>query len=296
VYDLFNEESPFEAIAACYAVMAACPQHTFHVLTDGLERAGEFFGWLAERDGIGKYVRSCTANDAAQHGLYKYFDGLTITAEIWGRKVRARNDPWMQVFNAASFGPSLSNVLHGASIFTQADADKNIPFLLRIPGRRFLSIEPLIAPVNIRSYLMDGDDPGRCANCGQGHGFQRCPNYGGISKTLADDCHCVFHRGTKPCADFKRQNFAINWVIVGGESGHGARPMHPDWARSLRDQCVAAGVPFFFKQHGEYVHGFSNVTHCIEAHGTYFTRVGKKKAARLLDGRTWDEFPEARTV
>lgn len=62
----------------------------------------------------------------------------------------------------------------------------------------------------------------------------------------------------------------IDWVIVGGESGHHARPMNIDWVRSLRDQCSAAGVPFFFKQHGG---------------------VQKHRTGRLLDGRTWDEFP-----
>lgn len=63
------------------------------------------------------------------------------------------------------------------------------------------------------------------------------------------------------------RHLVIDWVIVGGESGHNARPMHPDWARSLRDQCQDAGVPFFFKQWG------------------------KKAAGRLLDGREWNEFP-----
>jgi protein gp37 len=63
----------------------------------------------------------------------------------------------------------------------------------------------------------------------------------------------------------------IHWVIVGGESGPGARPLHPDWVRCLRDQCVAAGVPFFFKQWGG---------------------VNKKRNGRVLDGRTWDELPQ----
>jgi protein gp37 len=62
----------------------------------------------------------------------------------------------------------------------------------------------------------------------------------------------------------------IDWVIVGGESGHGARPMEETWALAIRDQCHRAGVPFFFKQWGG---------------------VNKKKAGRLLDGRTWDEMP-----
>lgn len=69
----------------------------------------------------------------------------------------------------------------------------------------------------------------------------------------------------------------IDWVIVGGESGPNARPMHPEWVRSIRDQCVAAGVPFLFKQWGE--------------HDENGVKVGKKAAGRVLDGRVWDEYP-----
>lgn len=69
----------------------------------------------------------------------------------------------------------------------------------------------------------------------------------------------------------------IDWVIVGGESGPKARQMQAEWALDIRDQCVAAGVPFFFKQWGVY-----------DAAGK---KVGKKKAGRLLDGRLWDEMP-----
>jgi protein gp37 len=125
------------------------------------------------------------------------------------------------------------------------------------------------------------------------------------------------------------------WLVCGGESGPKARPMHPDWPRAVRDQCVAAGVPFFFKQWGEWapfkqkseddlesgdywlsVGGMNKVypsrgrnqrasgalvpRKCMahEAHrltdGKWMVRVGKKRAGRLLDGRVWDEFPEAR--
>lgn len=84
------------------------------------------------------------------------------------------------------------------------------------------------------------------------------------------------------------------WAICGGESGHGARPMHPDWARSLRDQCVAAGVPFLFKQWGEWV-SVSEVAgsgaHFQFEDGSTLRRVGKKAAGRMLDGRTWDQLP-----
>jgi protein gp37 len=90
----------------------------------------------------------------------------------------------------------------------------------------------------------------------------------------------------------------IHWVIVGGESGPNARPMHPDWARSIRDQCVSAGVPFFFKQWGEWLPDEDDDQ---PQPGRMFgpprqawptmRRVGKKAAGRQLDGRTWDEFP-----
>jgi protein gp37 len=119
---------------------------------------------------------------------------------------------------------------------------------------------------------------------------------------------------------FDREFDRLDWVIVGGESGPGARPMHPDWARSLRDQCVAAGVPFFFKQWGEwgsttvgnigpdrnldgdgpewtafrkhdhqFVEPGQKVGRATGDYGMY--RVGKKAAGRVLDGQTWDEYP-----
>jgi protein gp37 len=102
----------------------------------------------------------------------------------------------------------------------------------------------------------------------------------------------------------------IDWIIVGGESGKNARPMHPGWVRSIRNQCVDAGVPFFFKQWGEWHYdspfeldhrrtymdrsgsffGYNNQDHYDEGR-LCFGRVGKKKAGRLLDGREWNEFP-----
>jgi protein gp37 len=99
------------------------------------------------------------------------------------------------------------------------------------------------------------------------------------------------------------------WVICGGESGPHARPMHPDWARSLRDQCAAAGVPFLFKQWGHYrpglagEHGARRIDSsgrevldrmAWDAEDAYVVPVGKHAAGRVLDGRTWDEMPEVR--
>lgn len=104
----------------------------------------------------------------------------------------------------------------------------------------------------------------------------------------------------------------LGWVIVGGESGPKARPMHPQWARALRDQCQAVGVPFLFKQWGEWVEGehardligddgvcrlkLGVTWRAPFDDGTRMARVGKKAAGRELDGRTWDEYPEQATA
>ncbi len=101
----------------------------------------------------------------------------------------------------------------------------------------------------------------------------------------------------------------IDWVVVGGESGHGARPMAPHWARDLRDQCTSAGVPFFFKQWGEWApNGFRGIGDFRGkellsgpvlddmGHREVIERVGKKAAGRELDGRTWDEYPSGARV
>lgn len=116
----------------------------------------------------------------------------------------------------------------------------------------------------------------------------------------------------RPCADVP----ALDWVIVGGETGHDARPMHPDWARSLRDQCERFGVPFMFKQWGQWTatpadrdlwepHAWVNAAtgevadeqRALEG-GDWvgMWKLGKHKTGRELDGHIWDEFPRARNL
>jgi len=142
----------------------------------------------------------------------------------------------------------LPNVWLGVSVEDQARADERIPDLLATPGAvRFLSCEPLLGPVDLKGWIYRGWD-------------------GDI-------------RHARPAA-------SISWVIAGGESGSGARPMHPDWARSLRDQCAAAGVPFLFKQWGEWQYAGD-----LADGGERFVKVGKKAAGRLLDGVEHSGFP-----
>jgi len=118
-----------------------------------------------------------------------------------------------------------SNVWIGTTVEDQTRADERIPALLQIPAKvRFLSCEPLLSPVNLTEFL-----PWKGEH--QSKGFPE-----------------VLGRQLRMCSDVP----GIDWVIAGGESGPGARPMHPDWPRSLRDQCQQSGVPFLFKQWGEW--------------------------------------------
>ncbi len=92
----------------------------------------------------------------------------------------------------------------------------------------------------------------------------------------------------------------IDWVIVGGESGTNARPMHPEWVLDIRDRCTEANVPFFFKQWGEWTLDIprpgSNQT-VIDVHddGKVMRRVGKKAAGHTLGGQTWNQYPKQRS-
>ncbi|MPV55914.1 hypothetical protein CFB46_11865 [Burkholderia sp. HI2761] len=171
------------------------------------------------------------------------------------------------------------NVWIGATIVNQEEADRDIPKLLTVPARvRFLSIEPMLGPIDLLwPATLWPDGPARCCS---GH-----------------ECGC----GGQPIDPWLI--YGVNWVIAGGESGPGARPMHPNWARSLRDQCAAAGVPFLFKQWGMWIdHDQRGVDMLGTVHsplhewpdGRHSVRLGKRAAGRHLDGRTHDEFPEAR--
>jgi protein gp37 len=94
----------------------------------------------------------------------------------------------------------------------------------------------------------------------------------------------------------------VDWVIAGGESGAHARPMNPEWARSIRDQCVAAGIRFHFKQYGNWhevkphqINGHKSKTIFLSnGEKIIVANMGKKKAGRVLDGRIWNEVPVVR--
>lgn len=172
-----------------------------------------------------------------------------------------------------------ANVWIGATVVTQKEADRDIPKLLAVPAAvRFLSIEPLLSAMDLTRWL----------------------EAAGLDTDLGLSCP------------------GIDWVIVGGESGPKARPMHPEWVMGIRDQCLAAKVPFFFKQWGTWVNAREaglDLDLCyekgtsggwVEPDGTYSAgeaamprsadalhvfKLTKYSTGRLLDGRTWDAMP-----
>lgn len=179
------------------------------------------------------------------------------------------------------------NIWLGTSVEDQKTADERIPHLLQVPAAvRWLSMEPLLGPVDLTCLGPDGSWQ---AGLNVLTGEQRGP-----------------HESLESTEWWES---AIDWVVVGGESGPNARPMHPDWPRSIRDQCTTAGVPFLFKQWGEWRedHDFGSTN--IEFDGklrplfpwpahdpvrpvSSVKKLGKEAAGRTLDGRTWDELPE----
>lgn len=218
-----------------------------------------------------------------------------------GYEPRGRHDFGFDFISHKQFLP---NVWLGVSTERQKEADERIPHLLQTPAAvRFISAEPLLGPIDLT-------------------------NLGGATMNLN-----AFTGEASHLLGMKAKTLGgLDWVIVGGESGTGARPMHPDWARSLRDRCAAAGVPMFFKQWGEYlpvgqrlpgygkIHGATAVStgrmklhyggtpqqhpkHAFAERGVEFAstaddrltfRVGKKAAGRLLDGQECNGMPEVR--
>jgi len=181
----------------------------------------------------------------------------------------------------------LPNVLLGASVEDQQAANEHIPALLRILAAGwFVSLEPLLGPIDL----------------------ERIPLIAGYGYGWANPL-----QGIHPSLRTSTENRRLHWVIVGGETGPDARPMHPDWVRSIRNQCRRHAVPFFFKQWGGWVpgsqQGGGRIKYAMSLTGKVspFTwedmeRVepGHKKweavrrgqgKCRTLDGEVWDEVP-----
>jgi protein gp37 len=181
----------------------------------------------------------------------------------------------------------------GTSVENQLVADTRIPALLQIPAAlRFLSCEPLLSEVMVYKYLCD-----QCDQC-----ERSMPRHiGGCFDQSTGDDDCDGRRVVRP---------KVDWVIAGGESGPHARQCHHWWAEFLQRQCKAAGIPFFFKQWGEWIPYIetchkdliaeidlyhapdgTRVVGVGEGYGTECWRLGKDKTGRRLFGREYNEIP-----
>jgi protein gp37 len=197
--DLFHENVADETIDRIFAIMALAPQHTFQILTKRPARMRKFVSRLVGLAQAAKFGGTVIADE---------FPHVTTSL---AHPQGLRDWP-------------LPNVWLGVTAERQQEADERIPELLATPAAvRFVSVEPMLGPVNLRHWF---------------------PRQGG-----------QIYDGTGGTEDFVDHEDGLDWVICGGESGPNARPMDPDWPRALRDQCATAGVPFFFKQWGEFIAG-----------------------------------------
>lgn len=308
--DLFAEDVPDEWIDRIFAVMALAPQHVFQVLTKRPER-----------------MRGYMTRTQLEHRI--------VAAQLEIKFPMSEPSRWPHM--------PLRNVWLGVSVEDQARADERIAILIDTPAAvRWISAEPLLGPVDIGRWTATAEvtckacrtpfwlhhaDP--CSHSENGGWTLACPNCGGCrcrpGWTAADER--TFDM--EPPADWIDREVGrfdkvhpsiqlrslIDWVVVGGESGADARPMHPHWASTLRDQCAAAGVPFLFKQWGNWqVASETNghLDHSMRTNDAWWIgldgrrakpayadlvdpvamhRVPKKLAGRHLDGRVHDAFP-----
>lgn len=241
------------------------------------------FQFLTKRHGrMRSLLSSPTFPDmVAQAGDELHVKAKPAARDGWRGSLRA----W-----AMPFTWPLRNAWMGVSVEDQRWADIRIPALLQTPAAvRWISAEPLLGPVSLHRYL-----PTHPSGAG---------NY--PARFITDQYPAEF-------AQWKRDT-GLSWVVAGGESGPGARPMHEEWARTLRDQCAAAGVPFHYKQRGVWTDADGGVRPgdvflsengmrddvdddyiCAsnESDATLLRRVSKKTAGRELDGREWNEYPD----
>lgn len=227
--DLFHDAVSDEIIARIIGMMRAS-NHVFILLTKRPARMKSFF-------------QSC--RDSGDHLGWITHNGNAPAAYGGNGIIVGSPNSW-----------PLPNLWLGVTAETQARANERIPILLQTPAAvRFVSIEPMLGPMNLVPYLI-------------------------------------------PSSKLR----GIEWVICGGETGPGARPLHPNWTRSLRDQCIEADVPYFFKGWGAWLPMASadEASHYpnskIIDNGIRWVCVGKKRSGNTLDGQQWHQLPLTRPV
>jgi protein gp37 len=277
--DLFHENVPESWIDQVFAVMALAPQHTFQVLTKRPKRMRDY---LMSRNGMGN-AELCRAINHIPRNLGSRHGALEMP---------------------------LPNVWLGVSAEDQARADERIPVLLDTPAAlRWISGEPLLGRMDLARWLAIDWQCSVCREFFSGRHQPTCPRCNALGGWTGSHRFNGRHYPRGAIAPSQRGT-GLDWGVVGGESGPNARPMHPDWARDLRDQFTRARVPFLFKQWGEWVNPaelWADLPELVAvqrdaAKGDnsrlhlfpdlqQMVRVGKRQAGRHLDGILHDEYP-----
>lgn len=261
--DLYHEDVPDEFIDNVMSTIALCQYHTFLILTKRASRVVKYFKDFDE------YILDDTPLYREAKHRIDCEDSPDASINYHKETARLESDISI-VSKALRNGGGFPNVWHGLTVCNQQEADEKIPELLKVPGKKWLSIEPMLGPVSV--------------------------------------CQWMWYKETvRDFPQFAEQK--IHAVILGGETSTRARPMHPDWVRSVRDQCIESGTAYFFKQWGEWglgkdhpdritkgkntrcvspVNGEDNAPHRNVA---VMVKVGPKRAGRLLDGKTYDALP-----
>lgn len=325
--DLFHEDVPFEFILKVFAFVMLNPWHRFLMLTKRPDRMREFYDWWRDESTRQQLI-----------DLQVTMAAGSVSCIVDPAEFKRANDYYLDRYDQSDRGVldtpvpwPLPNLALGVTV-ESPDYLWRIDKLLQCPAAmRFVSVEPMLSGLDLTPYLPHY----YCMKCGwKGLTMPPDPKRAALkfgAMQIANP-NMDYDEGCAWCPECGKQEVdkifgGLDWVICGGESGPGARPMHPDWARGLRDQCVAAGVSFMLKQWGEwapvandscpakwnrypwkYGHGkfvewrepteqFPNcTTRWSEQHfiGSYTTcaRVGKKIAGRTLDGKVWDERPD----
>lgn len=291
--DLFHEKVPDAWIDRVFAVMALAPHHAFQVLT---KRSARMRAYLSDSQTLGRVMAASEALlDDSVERANKTAQRPLIDSGMMGTMFVARSGPkWLPTW-------PLPNVWLGVSAEDQEHAEARIPDLLMTPAAvRFLSAEPMLGQIDLVDTLFYRGHHGIAGRC--------------------------YLRSAGAPADFIHPP-KLDWVICGGESGAGARPMHPAWARLLRDQCAASGTAFLFKQWGAWGLAKPQPSGTLGAYAiatappyndmrpatvipvdsyprqialfggaAVLERIGKKAAGRLLDGQEHNGMPEARAA
>ncbi|WMW64364.1 phage Gp37/Gp68 family protein [Nitratidesulfovibrio liaohensis] len=291
--DLFHPSVPDEHLDQVFAYMLAshtlanCANHTFMLLTKRPDRMREYLS-AGPSALIERWAKAGDGWIILDNEDVCFSETIESIAS-WGPQLDYR--PWAYTHQLFP----LPNVWLGTTVEDQARADERVPELLATPGAlHFVSCEPLLGPVDLSPWLEEilHED-----EVGVENGNQTLPMELGM-----------------PCMH-DPWIFGLRWVIAGGETGPGARPSHPDWFRSLRDQCKAHDVPFFFKSWGQWSNTNAGLVACynLDAYGWWTEKgfaphgvgsifenqmcmfnVGKARSGRLLDGVEHNAIPAGR--